>query len=263
MIAQFALRLICGMSWMWAAMPRQHVTCGFFRIQMLVVLGLSVLAALTAEVPANESATAATVSTRVLLLVPTVVLGIAAFCGSVVWALERRTTGNAFVFAVAGISSVLLVISIARGVSTAGAATSLADKVLWLCSETSSALLLGSAVAGMLLGHWYLTVPAMSIAPLNRLNAYFGAAAFLRMLFSAALLAIAWDKVSGPTQGTWLALRWLAGIIGPLVASIMVWRILKYRNTQSATGVLFVGVIVVFIGDMAATLLGRELGVPL
>ena len=49
MIAQFALRLICGMSLMWALMPRQHVTSGFFRIQMLVAMGLSVLATLTTD----------------------------------------------------------------------------------------------------------------------------------------------------------------------------------------------------------------------
>ena len=30
----------------------------------------------------------------------------------------------------------------------------------------------------------------------------------------------------------------------------MVWRILRYRNTQAATGVLFVGVIVTFIGEL-------------
>jgi len=43
----------------------------------------------------------------------------------------------------------------------------------------------------------------------------------------------------------------------------MVWRILRYRNTQAATGVLFVGVIVTFIGELSATLVSRELHVPL
>jgi hypothetical protein len=115
----------------------------------------------------------------------------------------------------------------------------------------------------MLLGHWYLTAPTMSISPLGRLNAYFGAAAVLRLMFSAAALVTAWDRIAGPTQGTWLALRWTAGILGPLVVTAMVWRILKYRNTQAATGVLFVGVILVFIGDLTAELLRRELGAPL
>ena len=40
MISQFALRLICGMAFTWCVMPRDRVTCGFFRIQMLVALPL-------------------------------------------------------------------------------------------------------------------------------------------------------------------------------------------------------------------------------
>ena len=40
-------------------------------------------------------------------------------------------------------------------------------------------------------------------------------------------------------------------------------RILKYRNTQAATGVLFVGVILSFIGDMTAALLLQETTLPL
>jgi hypothetical protein len=47
------------------------------------------------------------------------------------------------------------------------------------------------------------------------------------------------------------------------VLALMVWRILRYRNTQAATGVLFVGVIVTFIGELSATLVSRELHLPL
>ena len=58
-------------------------------------------------------------------------------------------------------------------------------------------------------------------------------------------------------------MRWLAGILGPLAIAVMAIRILRYRNTQAATGVLFAGVILVFIGEMAAALLYAELRVPL
>jgi hypothetical protein len=69
--------------------------------------------------------------------------------------------------------------------------------------------------------------------------------------------------VADGTHKTWLAIRWLAGLIGPLAMALMVPRILKYRNTQSATGVLFAGVILAFMGEMAATLLSNEVGWPL
>jgi hypothetical protein len=80
-------------------------------------------------------------------------------------------------------------------------------------------------------------------------------------------LAVGWQILTaehfGGTPLMWLVLRWLAGIVAPLVLALMVWRILRYRNTQAATGVLFVGVIVTFIGELSATLVSRELHLPL
>jgi hypothetical protein len=107
----------------------------------------------------------------------------------------------------------------------------------------------------------------MSIAPLSRANACFASAAGLRFLISAIGLAVGWQSLTeGSFSGTpllWLVLRWLAGIVAPLVLALMVWRILRYRNTQAATGVFFVGVIVTFIGELSATLVSRELHLPL
>ena len=79
MISQFAFRLICGMSLMWALMPRRDVTTGFFRIQMLVVMGLGVLAVLTSGMLTQTLAT---------------VIGVAGFVGSIAWTLERRVAGE-------------------------------------------------------------------------------------------------------------------------------------------------------------------------
>jgi hypothetical protein len=39
--------------------------------------------------------------------------------------------------------------------------------------------------------------------------------------------------------------------------------ILRYRNTQSATGVLFAAVILVFIGETTAAVLSRDLKWPM
>jgi hypothetical protein len=122
--------------------------------------------------------------------------------------------------------------------------------------------MLGGAVTGMLLGHWYLTAPTMSIDPLRRITVYYGIAGVVRLVLSAVALWLGWQALSGSTQLVWLALRWLAGILGPLLVAWMVLRILRYRNTQSATGVLFVGVILTFIGEATAALLYRELSIP-
>lgn len=257
MIAQFALRLIFGMSLMWALMPRGRVTAGFFRIQMLVALGFSVLAALTmgrlSAQPADSSQVIARAGTVVCVL-----LGLASFLGSVMWTLGRRTAGTMLLFVVAVLSAAALLV-LAIGAASAPPV----GRWFQFASELSSAALLGGALTGMLLGHWYLTAPTMSIAPLVRVTQYFAAAAAFRLLLSAIGLFLAWGALSGVTHGVWLGLRWIAGIFGPLLIAGMTLRILQFRNTQAATGVLFVGVILTFIGEMAASLLSVELSTPL
>lgn len=248
MIAQFALLLIGGMSLMWCLMPRRQVTSGFFRIQMLITLGLAVLVALSDH-------SAAWPRLRFGLAVA---MAVVSFVGSVLWTLERRRAGSAMVFLVAGLAVASLLIP-AKPWSPE--TTLLLG--LEMLSDLSTAAVLGGAVTGMLLGHWYLTAPTMSTAPLSRLTWFFGVALVLRLILSLVGFALGWQQLTGPTQWTWFALRWLAGIVAPLVICVMAAAILRYRNTQAATGVLFAGVILTFIGELSAFLLSHELHTPL
>ncbi|MCA9068571.1 MAG: hypothetical protein KDA84_06595 [Planctomycetaceae bacterium] len=254
MIAQFALRLMFGMSAMWSLMPRHQVSVGFFRIQMLIVMGLSVLATLTfGELShAPETSTILPISWGTPLCIA---LGVLAFFGSAFWTIDFRRVGTVIVFAIMILSGGLLVGS---------TLTSWSSWPSWLAAlgEISTALSLGGAMTGMLLGHWYLTAPTKSISPLNTLNRLFGLSVGSRLIVSAIALASGWAMLQSETHWLWLSLRWLAGIIGPLILVVMVSRILRYKNTQSATGVLFVGVILTFIGELSATLLTRELHLP-
>jgi len=255
MIAQFALRLLCGMSLMWSIMPRDKVTVGFFRIQMLLALGLSVLVALTL----NSAGGAESIWGQPAALGGCISLAATAFVGSVVWTLGRRRAGAGCVYTIA-IVSILLLLSVRTS-----SANSLLTPIglLGAASELSSGMMVGGTVTAMLLGHWYLTAPTMSIAPLSRLTGYLHVAIWIRLLLSGAALWLAWDQISAPEQWTWLSLRWLAGIFGLLAVIFLVGRILRYRNTQSATGVLFAGVILTFIGELSASLLERELSIPM
>jgi hypothetical protein len=134
--------------------------------------------------------------------------------------------------------------------------------VVWL-SDISSALTLGAAMSGMLLGHSYLTSPTMAISPLLRLNQYLGWAGIFRALISAAVLGLAWSNLHGDSTWIWLTLRWIAGVGGPILVWQMTQRILAYKNTQAATGVLFVGVILTLLGELTGTLLLVTTGYPL
>jgi hypothetical protein len=255
MIAQFALRLIVGMSLMWALMPRRDVTSGFFRIQMLVTLGLGVLAALTVDSGVADPSPASLVAFPSLAKCLCVGVAVVSFIGSVLWTLERRRGGALAGFLVLA-QAVVADLLITPSPQPAG----VGNLILAGLSELSTGSMVGGFVSAMLLGHWYLTAPTMTIRPLSRLNLFLGVFCGVRCLLSAVALTI--EFPGQQTHLLWLALRWGAGIVGPAVLVLMVYRILKYRNTQAATGVLFVGVILTFIGELAATLLSREVGLP-
>jgi hypothetical protein len=261
MIAQFALRLLCGISLIWLMLPRSQITPGFFRIQSLLALALSALAAITVGTSIVGTASETPLLPLSAARWACVAAGVVAYLGSIFWTLGRRRSGAACLFVIAAIATgTLLSGSLVREPSAPKLAA------LTVFSELATSLMMGGALVGMLLGHWYLTSPTMSIAPLSTANICFASAAGLRLLVSAVALIIGGQNLAtglGGAPALWLVLRWLAGIAAPLVLAVMVWRILRYRNTQAATGVLFVGVIVTFIGELSATLASRELHLPL
>ncbi len=114
----------------------------------------------------------------------------------------------------------------------------------------------------MLLGHHYLTAPAMSIDPLRRFVAAMGISLAIRSGL-AAVAVVAWGVVaSGSTAGGpgFLGMRWGMGVIGPAVAATLAWKTLRIRSTQSATGILYVGMTLVLFGELAGMILGRDGG---
>lgn len=268
MLTQFAIRLICGLSLVWCVMPRSEVTSGFFRIQMLVTLGLSVLAAMAIGPTSTATGVDPVFGGEIVRWI-SVTLAVLSFLGSVMWTLERRAAGTRFAIAIAAVSTLTVILGSVPG----DGFMTLKGNLTWL-TELSTAAVSGITVGGMLLGHWYLTTPTMSTTPLNRVNLFLGYAAGDRLILGAIALGLYWPFGEEGTSAIastkwnslhtmWLMLEWTGGILGPLAVAIMVAKILKYKNTQSATGVLFVGVILAFIGEMTGALLRRELQLPL
>lgn len=250
MVPQFALRLIFGMSLTWCLLPRREVTSGFYRIQMLVTLGLSVLTALTLSHLNREGGPVLTSTGFYALVIAT---AIGSFLGSVMWTLERRAAGLRYAVAVLLGSAGGLFLA-ARGQE------SLVPSWFEIASQLSGGWLIGGAISTMLLGHWYLTATGMALKPLQQFNAGLLVAIVLRIVLAGAVFAWApWPPET--TQKIWLCLRW-AGLIGPLILTLMVFRVLRYRNTQSATGVLYAVDILIFLGEATAALLARDLNAP-
>jgi hypothetical protein len=117
----------------------------------------------------------------------------------------------------------------------------------------------------MLLGHYYLTAPAMSIQPLERFVRCLGAALFVRAAI-AAFGTWVWVAGGGSEADTlavspiFLVIRWGMGLLGPAIAGAMTWQTVRIRSTQSATGILYIAMTLVLFGELSAMSLSRDSG---
>ncbi len=242
-LTQFVLRLSFGLALGMALTNPRQVPSGFYRNHLYVLLGLTVLVTMVAAGAPERFA-----------LAPPLVAAILCYAGSVVWLYEKPRAGIALLWLVAG--ATLWGACVDTDFASGGGA--LATALAWLDPPTSG-LVLGLTIAAMFLGHWYLNSPTMVIGPLERLIVLMAAAICLRAAVEAVGLALMVGH-RWPTTDVWLfvALRWLSGIVGALVLTAMTWQTLKIPNTQSATGILYVAVIVTFIGELVALLLAAQ-----
>lgn len=126
-------------------------------------------------------------------------------------------------------------------------------------SFTTSALLLGAAATGMLLGHWYLIELGLSIDPLRRIfKFYLGTLmAHLGVLLLGGLLLLVaggeptlsalsrlWD-----VHSTLLWLRLGLGPLASLLLAYMIWRTLQIPQTMAATGLFYIAVLAAVVGE--------------
>ena len=230
----------------------QKVTSGFFRVHLWVVLGLQVLAALAAysTLGSNSSSKA-----LVWLCAATALV---AYVGSVIWLYEASAAGRAFLLITVGLTTVCGI-----WIECANSALSPLGRTLLSVDFVSSGLLLGAVTTAMLLGHWYLNTPTMELAPLRRLLGFLVLAIVLRAIMGAigASMMIATKSLSY-SDITFISLRWISGIFAPALMTKMTWETLKIPNTQSATGILYAGVILVFVGELVSQLLGTHWQLP-
>jgi hypothetical protein len=153
------------------------------------------------------------------------------------------------------------------------ARTRLVDSPGELALATASAMATG-AVAGtvglaMVLGHWYLTVPSLDVAHLRRMNRVTVASmlACLALVLASCLVFRSELRTGRDLLGPWglfhLGTRVAVGLAVPLVFAWMTSGSLRYRNTRSATGILYASTVLVLIGTAVSISLQDAYGVPL
>lgn len=246
MVATFCLRLAAGLILMLPILPPAHVPPRFYRVHFLTALGLLALAGIFMY----ENAT-------IEFWLIYAAAALACLTGSIVWHLDEAPGGR--------LTSYLAPIALAAcliygGILQRGET----DAPMRIADDVLSALVVGSATTAMLIGHSYLISPSMSISPLNRLLAALGISMILRIALACFGLW-GWTSSHGASNletelMLWLPVRWVLGLIAPLVLGWMAWETARIRSTQSATGILYVAVIVCFLGELTSQLLVEKTG---
>ncbi len=137
----------------------------------------------------------------------------------------------------------------------------------WLfpANAVAAAVLLGSVIVAMNLGHWYLVRWRLPVEHLVRFSLILAGAVALRgLLLAAGLIAYG----AGSPGGVEALLREVAiergfffwqrvgfGLVGPAIFAWMIHATARIRSTQSATGILYLAVIFVLIGEFLARFL--------
>jgi len=89
----------------------------------------------------------------------------------------------------------------------------------------------------------------MAIDPLKRLSLATLVTAIAKIAVVAAALVLVWDDIA-IRQGIFFWMRALWGLLGPLFLFPMVWGTVRMRSTMAATGILYVDVVAVIIGEV-------------
>jgi hypothetical protein len=242
----FCLRLAAGLILMLPILNPAQIPPRFYRVHFLTALGLLAVAGILLA----ESATLG-----FWLIYAAAVLG--CIIGSIIWHLDEAPGGriSVMVTPIAMVACLIYGGMIERGD---------ADTPLRITDDVAAALVLGSATTAMLMGHSYLIAPAMTIAPLMRLLAALAGSVVLRIALACVGL---WLWTSNRSPGNletellvWLPVRWALGLIAPLILGWMAWETARIRSTQSATGILYVVVIVGFLGELMSQLLMEKTG---
>ncbi len=144
--------------------------------------------------------------------------------------------------------------------------------ILYPLAFLTSALALGAAAAGMLLGHWYLIDLGLSIVPLQRMFRYFVTVLLVHvavLLLTVLALALMPGPGAAAVAALWrehgmlLAARFLLGPGAALGLGYMIHRTLQIPQTMAATGLFYIAILAVMVGELLGRLILFRTSLPL
>jgi hypothetical protein len=144
----------------------------------------------------------------------------------------------------------------------------------WLASGLLlGGLFFGAVVWAMNVGHWYLVSKTLPFQLLVRASEVLLALALARVVYAAFALGLASRSVGPPGEavaslldpmrdGFFFFSRVLWGLLAPAVLAPFVLKTARMKSNQAATGLLYVALVFVMIGELLATYLTLRTGLP-
>lgn len=130
-----------------------------------------------------------------------------------------------------------------------------------------------SSLYAMNLGHWYLNVHGLQIKHLRKANYVFWIAIFVRFISSLLIILTQTTVIAGETlplyqfiwsmEGCFLLIGIFFGILFPLFGLYFSHETIKLKNTQSTTGILYVILCGILIGDITFKYYAIHYGIAL
>jgi hypothetical protein len=147
------------------------------------------------------------------------------------------------------------------------------EPVIYPLTFIVSALLLGTVLSGMLLGHWYLIDRDLPLAPFQQMLRFYSGCLVVQI---ALILAAVILFLLGGHAATRAGLAQLANdhlialltrcAISPLgagVLALMIRETLKIPQTMAATGLFYIAILAVMLGELMGRYLLFRTGIPL
>jgi hypothetical protein len=252
--------------------PFHRIERGFYKSTAGVYLGAGVLAtagriALLVWPPAGSTPPTGADAAELGLWV--VSLAAAAVYLYTLWGDAYRRRARAYVLAwMSGIGALIIAAEAFR----LGPWLSI-DTVLYPLDFIAGGLLLGAVTTGMLLGHWYLIDHDLSIDPFRNMLRFFAIMLVVQAVLivaSAVLLGVGAHTPSSASMRTLftdhttlLTVRLLLSPIAAAGLAWMIWKTLQIPQTMAATGLFYIAILSVLVGELMSRFILFRTSLPL
>lgn len=147
------------------------------------------------------------------------------------------------------------------------------EPIIYPLTFIVSALLLGSVLSGMLLGHWYLIDRDLPLAPFQQMLRFYSGCLVVQtvlvlggvLLFMLAGHPTTRESVSRLGNDHLMALLTRCAIspLGAGILALMIRETLKIPQTMAATGLFYIAILAVMLGEFMGRYLLFRTGLPL